>query len=855
MKHLFTISQKSARHGSYFCLLFFMGIITWLVPSPFLLAQEPSDPAGNIYLPLIVKSPDPGEPSIGSIITNSSDYSLGQIPRYQKFEITFNVDIVAQNLQLPYDPAPPAGLAPGIGVTVNALFTPDNWQTVYVQPAFYYEEFQDEVKSGKEWFYPDGNNFWKVRFAPDQVGIWQFRLTAQDMGGMTETQPFSFTVTSSNNKGFIKVSPNDSRYFEYDDGTYFPGLGYNMNYRHVDWINPILSNQTKFQAMSENDIQLIRIWLSQWAIFGSAWNPWRTHVDNDYIPASALTFSHVYPDSDLSMVVSATWNRCVFTNWETAAPAVKRNTNYRVRVRYKTAYIPATPTRIDPSDPNYGFVIKTGTWLWGDLEQQKCSHPDAGTVVSEYVNFNTDDWRILEGTINTGNSDYLPAIYLTMGNLTEGVAYIDYVWVEEDLGNGAYGPNIIYKPDMDHHMYMDQRNSYAFDKVVALAEANNVYLRPVVHEKNDWIMNSIDFEGNFTSNTGNNDYFYGNWRNVTKMRWLQQAWWRYLQARWGYSTNIHSWELLNEGDPWNGLHYTLTDEFGKYLHCRVFGVPVGNNDGDACTYDHPNDHLVSTSTWHSFPKLDFWANSNYANVDFADIHNYIPESDPNYDDAALASQSLSDSSTLANTGKPIIRGETGFTESGSGPESEEIKQDTEGIWLHNFIWAGVNPGGLIESYWYEEKHIYNNSVDFRPHFKTYYNFIEDIPLNNGHYQDAGTQVAVTVGNEGDIRAWGQKDLVNSCAHLWLQNRNHTWQNVVNGSPISTVSGTIAVSGFAPGESYTVQWWDTYQPDKTQQVTQVDQLTAQGNGLILISVDNLATDVALRIISTDGCTTN
>jgi hypothetical protein len=851
MKYLFSIPFINARYGFYFGLLFVVSIVTWLIPAPSLWAQEPADP---IYLPLIVKSPDPGGPSISSVSTNVNDYAAGQIPRYDKFEITFAVDTVAPNLQLPYDPLPPAGIAPDIGITVNALFTPDNWHTIYTQPAFYYEEFQDEVKGGKEWFYPTGNGSWKVRFAPDQVGTWQFRLTAQDMGGITETQPFSFTVTSSNSKGFIRVSANDSRYFEYDDGTYFPALGYNMNYRGVDWISPVLNNQAKFQAMADNDIQLIRIWLSQWAIFGSAWNPWRMHVDNNYLPATGLTFSQTHPQSNLSMVVSATWNRCMFTNWETAAPAVKRNTSYRIRVQYKTFDIPASPTRIDPSNPNYGFVIKTGGWLWGDLEQQKCSHPAAGTVVSEYVNFNTNDWQILEGTINTGNSDYLPSIYLTMGNLTAGKAYVDHVWVQENLGNGQYGPNIMYKPDMDHHLYMDQRNSYAFDKVVELAEAHNVYLRPVIHEKNDWVMNSIDYEGNFTWNDSNN-YFYGNWRAVTKMRWLQQAWWRYLQARWGYSTHIHSWELLNEGDPGNDRHFALADELGKYMHCRVFNAPVGNGNGDTCGYNHPNDHLVSTSNWHSFPKLNFWANSNYPNVDFADIHSYIPESNPNHYDAALASQSLSNSSTLANTGKPIIRGETGFTEIDSGPESEQVKQDTAGIWLHNFIWAGVNPGGLIESYWYEDEHIYNNNVDFRPHFKTYYNFIKNIPLSNGHYEDAGAQVAVTVGNAGDLRAWGQKDLANGCAHLWLQNRNHTWQNVVNGSPIAAITGTITVSGFSPGEEYTVERWDTYQPDETQQVIQVDQITAQSDGSLLLPVSNLTTDVALKIISAGGCTNN
>ncbi|HMN29363.1 MAG TPA: hypothetical protein PKE45_14530, partial [Caldilineaceae bacterium] len=74
-----------------------------------------------------------------------------------------------------------------------------------------------------------------------------------------------------------------------------------------------------------------------------------------------------------------------------------------------------------------------------------------------------------------------------------------------------------------------------------------------------------------------------------------------MQARWGYSTHIHSWELTNEGDPFNANHYAATDELGKFMHCRVFGASVGAGDAAQCTFQHPNRHLVTTSFWTSFP--------------------------------------------------------------------------------------------------------------------------------------------------------------------------------------------------------------------------------------------------------------
>jgi len=335
-------------------------------------------------------------------------YGGGEVSRREKLEITFEIkDSTAQNLQFPYDPNPPAGIKPEIGISVDALFTPDNWQTVYTQPAFYYQEFEDAVKSGQEWFYPSGRFFWKVRFSPNQEGTWQFKIRAQDKGGITETEPQSFTVTASNNRGFVRVSKKDPRYFEFEDGTYFPGLGYNMNYRDVDWVNPVLANRDNFQKMSQNGIQLVRIWLSQWAIYGSAWNPWKAIQLGGYIPPTALTFEGVYPGSELS-------NRCMFIgNWEAAAPAVKRNTNYRVRIRYKTEGI--DPAKVIVPGKPCGFVAKTGGWLWNDKDETKrCYYPGTGTPVTPYQNQNTSDWQILTGTINSGNHDFLPDFYLTM---------------------------------------------------------------------------------------------------------------------------------------------------------------------------------------------------------------------------------------------------------------------------------------------------------------------------------------------------------------------------------------------------------------------------------------------------------
>ncbi len=801
---------------------------------------EPETP-----LPTAVSSPAANAPEIYDVSTNTGEYADGKIPLFSKFELTFQVNTVAENLQMPFDANPPPGVVPGMGISVDALFSSDGWQTVYTQPAFYYQEFDDQVKSGSEWFYPTGRTFWKIRFAPDQVGDWQYKLAAQDSGGRTETAPAAFTVVASGSHGFVRVSQADPRYFEFDDGTYFPALGYNMNYNGVSWTNPVLDNQENFKAMSENGIQLVRIWLSQWGIYTSAWNPWNSIDPSQhslYVPETGIYMSQAHPGSEISMRINAEYNPCMFIGAFKAPPAVKRNTDYRIRILYKAEDIRGPVVGGQP----YGFVGKTGGWLWGDEDQ--CNLSGAGQVVTAYQAESTADWQILEGRLNSGETDFLPLFYLVMENVSAGSAYVDSVWIEEDLGGGQYGPNIVSKPWMAQHLTMEQRNSYAFDKVLDLAEQYGVYLRPVILEKNEPILQSINFDGlpipysplcyddlstNDPPECPGNQWFYGNGRSVTKVRWLQQAWWRYLQARWGYSTSIHSWELLNEGDPADENHYALADEFGRYM--RQF---------------RPNHHLVSTSFWHSFPRDEFWANGDYPNIDFADLHEYIPQDAVGFADTALATYDLSmrvGARQPGGAGKPVIRGETGFVTGDTWPPSPLIIRDQHAVWLHNFIWGGINPGGLIESYWYDTDHIYQRGhdgstfFDHRWQYRTFYNFIRSIPLNNGYYQDAQAQVS-----DARLRAWGQKDLQNQQAHLWIQNLGHTWQNAMNDLRPVPVSATVEVAGFQPGVAYRVEWWDSYQPDPARQVLRSETVYAAADGALILEVVQLSSDIAVKI---------
>lgn len=834
-------------------------------------------------------------PSITNISDNRAGFTNSNIPKFEKFEITFQINnSFATNFQLPYDTNPPAGVPPGEGITVNAQFTPDNWATTYTQPAFYYQNFVEDtsqpfnipVKNGQNWIYPDGSYVWKVRFSPPKAGNWEYKLTAQDSGGLATSQTSSFTAVESNNHGFIKVSSNDPRYFEYGDGTYFPALGYNMNYDQIAWDNPILDNTANFSKMGQNGIQVIRNWLSQWGIWSSNDATW---ASMKYGPDDqGLSVNTNYSGSDVTMMVQKYWQPCMALGAWKQGPALKQNTNYRIFIRYLMPFPITNGSALDKTKPA-GLVAKISDWLDPPTSNpsNNCASVGSGTDVMPVISSSPRDtsnnsvWSISQASFNSNvvsqiSPDFLRRFYLSMENVdnvsvptqANEVAYIDRVEIREDaigcasasgpgnqfdLTNGKCGVNIISQPSVAYHEYFDQKYSYSFDKVLEMAKQNNVYLKLVVMEKNEFIQNHIDYNGNPTSNSSN-DYFYGNWGAMTKIYWYQQAWWRYLQARWGYSPNIHSWELLNEGDPFSGLHYSLADNFAKYMH-----------------QFKPNQHLVTTSFWHSFPIDEFWKNSSFPNLDYADVHQYIPKStsvdlridqgsvgsvhlyDSNnsqYFDSALSTQIISNAigaKQVHGVGKPVMRGETGFINSTNTDSWDpDLQKDTKGIWLHNYIWGGINPGGLIESYWYENVHVYTNSFDNRSKYKDYYDFIKNIPLSNGKYAD----IQAAVSNSSLIRAWGQKDVLNKRAHLWISNSKHTWCAVVGGisgcpnrwTSSDRLSGTVTITGFPTNiSSLPVEWWyfDTNAVLSKQPATTIPV----SNGQIVLNLDLLPGTVA------------
>ncbi len=252
----------------------------------------------------------------------------------------------------------------------------------------------------------------------------------------------------------------------------------------------------------------------------------------------------------------------------------------------------------------YGFTIRRGGWL-GDSCADPAATASNSVRLTDFVT-GTTPWHEISRTFTTGSSDYfLGNFYLILENTTGGDAFVDEVSVREWDGRRAVGGEVLWKHRFAYHLYFDDRPAWRWDYALEKAAHAGVLIRPVVLEKNDWIANHLAADGSWIGGYYDldNDRFYA--APNTAVRRYHEYFWRYLIARWGHSRGVHSWELLNEGDPFNGNHYAMADAFGQFMRRH-----------------NPSRHLVTTSHWHSFPMAELWVNADYSHVDYADIHEY-----------------------------------------------------------------------------------------------------------------------------------------------------------------------------------------------------------------------------------------
>jgi hypothetical protein len=741
----------------------------------------------------VVRSLDQPVISIKSIPKN-------KIKVYDKYEIRFNVETVADNLFFYYDKNPPPGITPQTGITVEGIFTSPSGTTLK-QPGFIFEEMTLNVLERKTHYEGTGNTYWIVRFSPQQVGEYAVHLRAEDSSGNTIISAGGFTALPPIKKGFIQVSPDDPRYFEFSNrDLFFPiGPAWGPNYA----------------IYKESGINMERVWMAGQAAYSTNWACWYSTAlqpGNEGFD-NPLTFQEHYPSHELSREIYYPDGKRIWMGFwgdESFFPNLKSNTEYLIKLRLKTMDI------VGPVSPDYpyGFMVKSHGWPGENIEKDLRSYPSMIPVINQNRNWHTIVTKY-KCTHKDSTKRYL-SLYLD--NVGSGKVYIDQFSIKEMLPDGSRGGELIRHSKADIHTYVEQRPAAFFDRQIVEGERNGVYLKYVVQDKRDWVPNHLTREGIF--HKSGDGYFQ---ENGTKAKWLLWQWWRYLIARWGYSTAIHSWEICNEADPNDPDVYRQTQDFGEFMH----------------KFDsHP--HLVTTSFWCCW-KPNFWKDQiNYPDVDYADLHEYSRESNQGLDMVEFI-VSLGQKTFKIPVGKPVMLGETGIGYEGQ-QYFEYLKKTNKGIWYHNILWAQLCYGSGISSpnYWWSQ-HL--SSINRQQIVLPFYRFVSRLDINLGGYVDLDASVT-----NPNIRVLGQKNSLKGKAYLWVQNKHHNWHNVMGVEhpvPIKPQSGIITIR-LLSNTDYRVTIWNTYNGE----LQSADVLESDASGDIIISIPNLHSDCAVKIEKTD-----
>lgn len=110
-------------------------------------------------------------------------------------------------------------------INVQAVVQTPSGKTEKV-PAFFWQDFTSvAMGEQEEILLPKTCSPWRLYYRPRETGEHTFHLLAQDKSGVRRTKSRKFTVSETRLRGFLRVSKRDPRFFEFDNGDSYFGVG------------------------------------------------------------------------------------------------------------------------------------------------------------------------------------------------------------------------------------------------------------------------------------------------------------------------------------------------------------------------------------------------------------------------------------------------------------------------------------------------------------------------------------------------------------------------------------------------------------------------------------------------------
>jgi len=183
-------------------------------------------------------------------------------------------------------------------------------------------------------------------------------------------------------------------------------------------------------------------------------------------------------------------------------------------------------------------------------------------------------------------------------------------------------------------------------------------------------------------------------------------------------------------------------------------------------------------------------------------------------------------------GKPRLFAEFGIER--GRPEGRALcEKDREGVHLHAGLWTPVMVGaaGTGAIWWWGS---YVDPKNLYYHFNGVAAFTKDIPWTTASFEKA-----VVESKDENLRVLGLRGKPLSI--LWLENKAHSWWNVVHGKAIAPVPATEITLSIVAAGIYRVEYWDTCAGRIMREV----EARAAG-GKLPIAVPEIERDIAIKI---------
>jgi mannan endo-1,4-beta-mannosidase len=366
-----------------------------------------------------------------------------------------------------------------------------------------------------------------------------------------------------------------------------------------------------------------------------------------------------------------------------------------------------------------------------------------------------------------------------------------------------------YEGLMQYH----QQNAWYLDWLVGLCAGKGVYMMLSL-DHHGQVSTKVDANWNENPyNAANGGPCLNTWDFFTSdsARHLIRNRFRYIVARYGYSSYIQSWELFNEVD-W-------TDDFEKHKgDVRAWHQEMAG----WLSHLDVNHHLITTS--YGRPENDpaCW---ELPALDFTQSHYYS-------DRTAMDSQLVANARSYRKAyHKPTLNGEFGLM----GDGRTQAAKDPGGIFVHNCLWAtlfGGAMGAALPWYWDD----YVEPQDLYVHFSALSAFAAGISLIGDGY--APVEQSTTGAT---LRVYLLRSADSSKLAGYLLNKQYDWQRVKEKGLPPAVRHPLLEVGMRDG-SYIVSWSDC----RTGAVVKKDRVSVKG-GVLHAECPDVQWDVAVKVV--------